>query len=361
MRFCTLAVATVLLVESAAAQEGAWRAEVLLESEHGMGGAAIGDLDPGSPGNEVAVVNAAGEAWMARREADAWQPVRIHQGAGELIMCTIGDVDPRHAGNEFVGVGMVRGEESLTGPGQVLMVHREHGKWVSKQVFEDSHMIHGVAVGDVSSRAAGNEIIACGFNHRVTLLSFVEGKWCPEVIYVANDRMKIAAVGDVLPDRDGLEVVVSGSDGNVVVLWEDRLGWKHEVIYADAAGQSRVACGEFGVLIGGDGGKVTLARRQGGRWTTECLARHSGKIRGVAIADVDKRIAGPELYACGYSRNVTQHVQDADGFWHTRVIHTAERPLHHLVADELNRAKAGVELLTCGHAGKLIVLIPDRQ
>jgi len=358
MRFPSLYAATVLVVvQPAFAQDSAWRAEVLLKSEHGMGGATIGDLDPESRGNEVAAVDACGEVWLARRSADRWTSERIHKGDGELIMCAIGDLHPHHAGNEFVGVGMLRGEESVTGRGQVLMIRKDGSEWAATQIFEDSHMIHGVAVGDVATRTAGNEIIACGFNHRVTLLSFADGKWGHEVIYVGNDRMKIAVIADVLSERDGLEVVVSGSDGQVVVLWEDRLGWKHEIIYADAAGQSRVACGDMGVLIGGDQGKVTLARRQDGRWVTECVARDRGKIRGVAIADVDDRVPGPELYVCGYSRNVTQVMQDADGYWHSKHVYTDERPLHHLLAGEFEAEHPGPELATCGHSGQLLGLL----
>jgi hypothetical protein len=255
---------------------------------------------------------------------------------------------------------MVRGEESLNGPGQVVVIHKDGDKWIAAQIFQDSHMIHGVAVGDVSSRFAGNEIIACGFNHRVTLIAFDGDEWCPQVIYVGNDRMKIAAIADVLPDREGLEVVVSGSDGNVVVLWESRLGWQHEIAYSDPVGQSRVACGEPGILIGGDKGKVTLAQRRDGRWMAEVLARDSAKIRGVAIADVDDEIAGSELYACGYSQNVTQLIQDADGCWRSKVIFTANRPLHHLVAGEIDEAHPGLELVTCGHGGRLIALTPRR-
>ena len=337
--------------------EGAsWRAEVLIESEHGMGGAAIGDLDPDSPGNEVVVVNAAGEAWLARRVAGKWRPERIYNGDGELITCAVGDVDPGHPGNEFVGVGMVRGEESRRGLGHVVMVHKDGAEWIATQVFQDDHMIHGVAIGDVSSLHKGNEIVACGFNHRVTLLSLDSGRWGSEVIYVGSDRMKIAAVADVLPERQGLEVVVSGSDGNVVVLWESELGWKHESIYSDRVGQSRVACGEPGVLIGGDEGKVTLAQRRDGRWTAEFLAREPGKIRGVAIADVDQDVPGPEMYACGYSLNVVQLVRDADGLWRSKAVFQAPRPLHHLVSGDIDPVHPGPELLTCGHGGKLIVL-----
>lgn len=358
-RNCVLVWAMGVIVSSAPVLAGDWKAKVLLETERGMGGAAIGDLEPVSPGNEVVVVNSANEVWMARRDGEQWSGERIYQGEGEFIMCAIGDVDPRYPGNEFVGVGMVQGEESLTGPGQVVMIRREGDKWLASQLFEDDHMLHGVAVGDVSSRTAGNEIIACGFNHRVTLLSFDGERWRSEVVYVGNDRMKIAAIADVLPDHPGNEVVVAGMDGNSVVLWEDRLGWKHEIINTIRAGQSRVACGASGVLIGGDNGSLTFAQRTDGRWAAECIARDSAKIRGVAIADVDSGVPGVELYACGYSRNVTQLVRDDNGYWSSRVIYTDAKPLHHLVAGEIDPAHEGPELVTCGHGGRLTVLTPS--
>ena len=176
---------------------------------------------------------------------------------------------------------------------------------------------------------------------------------------MANDRMKIAAIADVVAEHEGLEVVVSGSDGRVVALWEGPLGWQHETVYSDRVGQSRVACGEPGVLIGGDGGKVTLARRDGACWHTDCLYRDHAKIRGVAIADVDGGVPGVELYACGYSQRVTQLVQNENGYWISEVIFTDERPLHHLVAGDVDPAHTGPELVTCGHGGRLILLTPN--
>ena len=343
------------------AMGGPWRSEVLLETEQGMGGAAIGDLDPDSPGNEVAVVNGAGEAWLVRRLAQGWQPERIYSGRGELIMCAIGDADPRYSGNEFVGVGMVSGEESSIGAGQVLVIHREGRGWSAEPAFRDNHMLHGVAIGDVSSRHQGNEIVACGFNHRVTLLHLQDGIWEDETIYVGSDRMKIVIIADVLPEHEGLEVVACGSDGKVVVLWEEGRGWRHEIVFSDPVGQSRVAVGQPGVLIGGDKGKVTLCRRQDGQWLHEFITRDTGKIRGVAIADVDPSRPGPETYACGYSRNVAQLTQDDDGFWTLSVIFTAKRPLHHLVAGEFDLAHPGPELVTCGHGGRLIAIVPDAK
>lgn len=337
-------------------QQSGWQAEVLFESEHGLGGAAIGDLDPEGPGNEVAVVSANGEAWMVKRSSNGWASEQIYRGDGELIMCAIGDVHPAHPGNEFIGVGMVRGQESLEGPGQVVLVRKSEGKWVGDRIFEDSHMIHGVAIGDVSARSAGNEVIACGFNHRVTLLRLDGGQWSYEVIYVGNDRMKIAVIADVLPERDGLEVLVSGSDGNVVLLWEGPLGWKHEIIYSDSVGQSRISWTNAGVLIGGDDGKVTLARRIQGRWKADFLFRDSGKIRGVATGDVDRTMEGDEFYACGYSRRIIQMNETSDGFWRGTEFFQDEKPLHHLVAGELDPNHPGLELVACGHGGRLLML-----
>ena len=336
--------------------QDAWRQEVLLETERGMGGAAIGDLDAATPGNEVAIVTAGGEVWLVGLAGDEWRPQRIHAGDGEMIMCAIGDVDPRYAGNEFVGVGMVAGEESLRGPGQVTMVRKDGDGWKSTPIFQDDHMLHGVAIGNVSARHEGTEVIACGFSHRVMLLWLEGDAWQHETIYVGNDRMKIVLAADILPERDGLEVLACGSDGNVVLMWETELGWQHELVYADPTGQSRIAAAKSQVLIGGDGGKVTLAKHTAAGWATECITRDVAKMRGVAIIDADTTTPGPEYYSCGYSGCVTQSSQDEHGYWHSQVINQDARPLHHLVAGEFDARHEGPEFVTCGHGGRLLAL-----
>lgn len=336
-----------------------WTSRVILSTEEALGGAAIGDVDPDSPGNEVVAVSATGNVWIAKWRGEGWSAKSVKAADGELIMCAIGDVEPDSAGNELVAVGMVEGPESTTGPGQVVLVRRESGAWRARTIFTDSHMIHGVAIGDVCSKHEGNEIIAAGFNHRVTLLCRTEqGAWQPETIYVANDRLKLVQVGDVLPQREGLEVLVCGSDGSVVVLWQHTLGWRHEIMYRGAAGQSRIAIGDGCVLVGGDDGKVTLVKRTESGFVADVLGREPGKIRGVGIGDVDPGAAGVEYYATGYSRNVVQYVPMEDGYWSSRVIFTAEKTLHHMVLGDVNPKRPGLELVTCGHGGKLIALWP---
>jgi len=340
------------------ADRPAWSARVLLEAPRSLGGAAIGDLDPQSPGNEVTAVSANGDVWLVRRAGDDWTPERIHTSSGELIMGAIGDADPRYPGNEFVGVGMVAGEESLSGPGQALMLRRTDAGWEAERLFVDEHMLHGVAIGDVAARYPGNEVVVCGFSHRVTLLHQEGHGYAAEVIYVGNNRQKVLTIADVIPEHDGNEIVVCGTDGNVVAIYESGLGWRHEVVFSDRAGQSRVATGNFGVLIGGDNGVVTLAQRVEQGWANTFLTREAGKMRGTAIADVDEHIDGEELYACGYARRVIQLSRNEEDYWVTREIYADAKPLHHLVAGELDADHPGAELVTCGHGGRLVLLTP---
>ncbi len=347
-----------------------WRNEVLLQTEQGMGGVAIGDLDPSIPGNEVAVVNGAGEAWLVGKSDEGWTSQRICKGSGEMKMCAIGDMDPRSPGNEFVAVGMVEGTESTTGRGQALLARRDGDGWISEPIFQDSHMLHGVAVGDVSRKHDGDEIIVCGFNHRVTLLCLTEKGWHSEVIYVANDRLKIIEVVYYF----GLGVLAAGSDGRVVLLKEGELGWRHEVVYSSHVGQSRAAGGGERYLIGGDDGVVTLATKPPAvplasmpkpspyPWRYASLGRDTAKIRGVAIANLDPGVRRDECYSCGYSGRVTQYSKPdgRQGYWQSKVLLTDERPLHHLAVGDFDSEHEGNELVTCGHSGKLIALYPPK-
>jgi len=350
----------VSLFQSDAGGASGWSSRVLLETDRGLGGVVIGDLYADAPGNEIAAVSANGDIWFLRQEGDEWRSQRVHTAGGELIMAAIGDVDPRYSGNEFVGVGMVEGEEALRGAGQALMLHRDGDAWRGQTIFTDSHMLHGVAIGDVSARSAGNEVVVCGFNHRVTLLRQVDGAFVPEVMYVGDDRQKIVTIADALRERGGLEVVVCGSDGRVVVVWEEELGWRHEVIFAGTVGQSRVAVGRTGVLIGGDDGEITFARRVDGRWTHESLGREEGKIRGTALVPTGDHLGREKLFAAGYACRVVELRLDGAGNKQSVEIYKDEKPLHHLVAGELDHGGRLPELLTCGHGGRLIMLTHAR-
>lgn len=354
----TWAFTLITLASAIATADQPWRTEVLYQSNHGFSGAAIGDLDPALAGNEVAVVNELGEAWLIGRDGAQWQAQRIHAGGGEMIMAAIGDVDPQRPGNEFVGAGMAAGRESEQGAGQLTLVHKEGDQWKSEVLYRDERLLHGVAIGDVCAAHPGAEVIAASFTHRVQLLCRDGDRFQPETIYVANDRLKIVLAADVLPDRPGLEVLATGGDGRPQVLWEGNLGWRHETLFEDAFGQSRITCGEGGVLVGGDGGKVTLMRRREGRWQSEFLGRDTAKIRGVVLADIDPRVPGVEAYACGYSGNVTQYTQTSAGFWRSRVLYSDPRSLHHLLVGEFDARHEGVELVTCGHGGRVIGLYP---
>jgi len=109
-------------------------------------------------------------------------------------------------------------------------------------------------------------------------------------------------------------------------------------------------------LIGGDGGKVTLASHKDGRWQADFLGRDTAKIRGVVLGDVDPNSPGEEAYACGYSGNVTQYVSNSDEYWKAQALYSDGRPLHYLLAGEFDPEHPGPELITCGHGGRLVEL-----
>lgn len=153
-----------------------------------------------------------------------------------------------------------------------------------------------------------------------------DGHWRSQILFECEHGMGGAAIGDLDPDSPGNEV-------------------------------ARVnAANEPGVLIGGDPGKVTPAQKHDPQWSAKFIARNTGKIRGVAAVDADPHVFGAELYACGYSRNVTQFVRDQRGPWTPTVIFTAQRPLHHPVAGEFDPTHVVPKSVTCGHGGRLSAL-----
>ncbi|QDU54928.1 hypothetical protein [Aeoliella mucimassa] len=359
-RFGFALVLSLILASSVLAQETTttWRAEVLLAADFEMGSVSIGDLDPALPGNEVVVATQSGEAWMLALQFDRWVSQRIAKSTGEILMGAIGDADPTHPGNEFVGVGMVHGPESLEGPGQATMAWKQGDDWHSRVIYTDDRMLHGVGIGDVD-KAPGTEVIVTGFSHRVQVLKHRETEFAGEVVYVANDRMKVVLPAEVLAEHSGLELLTTGSDGCPQVLWQGELGWCHQTIMADPWGQSRITSGPAGIVIGGDGGKVTLATRKNDGWQTEVVGRDTAKIRGVVLSDLDPAVDGPEIYSCGYSGRVLQFTQTSEGYWQSRVIHSGDQTLHHLLVGEFDARHEGPELVTCGHGGKLIALYPE--
>ena len=180
-----------------------------------------------------------------------------------------------------------------------------------------------------------------GTEGRVQLLSLAGNATSSETIYVANDRLKVILVADILDEHDGMEILATGSDGQPQVLWKGRLGWHHETFFSDPWGQSRINVGPDGIVIGGDGGKVAIARRSNGQWKTECVGRDSAKIRGVVWADLDPALPGAEVYSAGYSGRVLQFSQTDEGYWIQRVIYAGDQTLHHLAVGEIDSRHDG--------------------
>jgi len=86
--------------EKPPAEVAGWEATIAFQADTKLGGCDVGDLDPRHAGNEIAAVAVDGRVYVVRRGDDGWVTETAATLPGEGIQCAIGDVDPDHAGSE---------------------------------------------------------------------------------------------------------------------------------------------------------------------------------------------------------------------------------------------------------------------
>lgn len=167
-------------VEVPASPPPTWRAEVVFQAPDKLGGCAIGDVDPTRPGLEIAAVSRNGDVWVLGREGDAWTAERVGTTPGEMIQCAIGDARLDRPGDELVVAGMASGGEEDGGRGEARLFWREADGWKQEPVFQDTALIHGVAIADMAPERDGNQIVTVGFSQNAVVLDRSPDKgWLP--------------------------------------------------------------------------------------------------------------------------------------------------------------------------------------
>jgi hypothetical protein len=328
---------------------GRYASEVVFTTGGKIGGSAIGDVDPRSPGPEIVAVSSEGEGGrihVARREGGAW----VHEVAattdGEPIQVAVGDVDPAHPGDEIVAVGMARGGEDGAGAGAVYHVARAESAWAMEVAFVDTALVHGVAVADADPDRPGLEVVAVGFSERATLLWRDGGAWRAEPVAQLGSAGKSATAF-----QGG--VVVACTGGTLMHVRKGPDGWSATALDAAPAGQSRVAS---------DGTRVLAARDDGalGLWADGVrrdVYASPQKLRGAVLADLDPESPGLEAATAGYDGKVVVLRASGDA-WTPEVVHDDGEPFHTLAVGDLLEAP-GLELVTGGF-GRRLVLVSRR-
>ena len=128
-----------------AARPVSWGATIAYEAGQKLGGCAVGDLDPRHPGDEILAVAASGDLLVVRHDPEGWHGEVVARAGGEMIGCAIGDADPARPGLEAVVGGMAQGTEESGGTGAAHLLYRGDDGWHLEPMFEDAALVHGVA------------------------------------------------------------------------------------------------------------------------------------------------------------------------------------------------------------------------
>ncbi len=310
-------------------------ATIVFEVDDKLGGCAVGDLDPRHAGNEIVVTSSKGPVYVIRRAGDAWQREIAFQSPGEMIQVAAGEVDPGRAGDEIVAVGMAAGPETDGGPGAVYVIWNTGSGWKSARAFESDALVHGVALGEEG-------IFVTGYDRRVHLLR-AAGEGFERVASAelpGNGKSALALPGGV---------VVACTDGSLIAAELTGGALVTSVLDRRESGRSRLAAEGGRILVCDDDGTLSLVTSAGRR---EIYAE-TQKLRGAVLADIDPSVAGIEAATTGYSGRVTLLYENGERF-EPALLFADRAGFHHATAGELD-GEPGLELVVCGLAGRVIV------
>lgn len=324
----------------------AWWSETALQIDATLGGCAIGDIDPRHAGNEIAVVAADGRVLCVRRDGAGWSHELVAQLPGEQIQCAVGDILP-HPGDELVTVGVAEGGEDDGGAGVAWVFGRGPDGWWRHELLHDEALLHAVAIGDVDPVREGAEVVLAGFSREIHLLVRDGGGHALTSAEGLPGNAKGAAVGlggAVIACDDGSLVSVLFGGGQILGA---------QVLETYPAPLARVAASGSRVLVCANDGRLRLWDGE----VTTTFYESADRLRGAVLAELDPRREGVEMATAGYDGRISLLWLDRDdpGGPRAQVLEVARDVdrLHHLTAGEL--PGLGVCLVACGYSGRVTV------
>ncbi len=309
-----------------------------------LGGCTVGDLDPASPGNEIAAVSITGEVFLVRRDGDAWSHEVIAKLPGELIQCVAGDVFPEIGGNELLVFGMMEGTEDDGGAGAAYLLLLSDDGWVPELLLADEALIHAGCIAEVDPRYHGPEIVLAGFGLQVFVLHAIENGWESEL------ALRLEAPAKNAVGFDG-GAAIGCADGQLLHLRLEEGRWTSTLLDEAPAGQSRLGVAGDRLIAARDDG--VLALLEGGERTE--IYREGAKLRGAVLAELDPYSPGLEAATAGYEKRLTVLTRRGETWEPWTVFEDTDR-FHHVASGELRSDSPGEELVACGYSGKLILV-----
>ncbi len=360
--------------------DAGWGLSTVFQGDARINGVACGELDPGSPGEEIVAVDQRGAVRAFRRAGEGFEPMDLGTAAarnmGELVQVICADLVPSAPGDEIIAVGMLEGGEDDGGRGIVRVFARDpmaSGGWVEAHQVTPA-LVHAVAAGDVDPSRPGHELVVAGYFGAARLLGLVateEGlsvedlSAAHDLDHQGNAKGACTTTGGfaLACDDGGLVEFTRGQDGALSVHGRRDLGATLARI-ASFPGDGVVVCDNAGLLR-------VIERGAGGQLNGPVtgLERADNRLRGAVVADLVPEDEGVEVATAGYDgviRVVTlenMEIRWVDnperaarpGFTSSkRSVARDSAKLHHLTVGEIDGL--GLCLVSCGYSGSVLVV-----
>jgi hypothetical protein len=281
-----------------------WQQDIAHEAKAPAQGCALGDLEPGRPGDEIAVACANGEILVLAPRGGGWTSDLVYQAEGEMLECATGELDPEHAGAELVFAGALAGQDYEGGPGVVYLARFLDPGWSVEELFEDVAPIRALVVGDLDPEHPGDEVLVAGASGHAHVLESDAAGW------------RVDRIGDLPGEAVGAAcdcgtAIVACADGSILSFEHSESGWITSVIDWLPAAPVRIAALDGWILCPSLDGALRLI--VGNQTRT---IHHSRQIlRGAVIADLVPAWPGAECATAGEDGSVVVLHQGVEKGW----------------------------------------------
>jgi hypothetical protein len=198
---------------------GFWEQKMVYSAEVGMG-AAIGDANPGSAGEEIIVVTEMGPAYeitpLPAGGSGLWPSRTIWndpENAGWVVK--VADVEPETPGNEIV-YGTRCTDRIMMSRHNGTTAHDLEILFTGTNTNFLNSMLD-IAIGQVYPASPAAEILGVDASGAVYIVQRVTNQWHGSVLWRDTNELYAVVAADLLP-TPGDEVVVAGASGAVTLL-----------------------------------------------------------------------------------------------------------------------------------------------
>jgi hypothetical protein len=189
---------------------------------------AIGDFDPRTTGNEIAVADATTYfLYLLSNNDNKWVETKVPLGDQPRSL-EVNEFDSSNSGKEILAM-------CVNGSVFKVSFDTTTEDWSVVEIFKDDNTPFNAIFSDFNSTNSGNEIIITGLSWNTTLVWGSGETWYNKTIWHAPGALEGIAYGDFDQLNDGKEICLTGYLNTAVMLYPTDAGtkWANELIFKD--------------------------------------------------------------------------------------------------------------------------------